>query len=218
MRHRSLAGEGVDEFDPKRPTYILVTPSRHVVGFACLLPATGPTMILVLFPDLERTGPAAPSCSDGRKFSLLRLYLAGSGEGRGVAAHHVTLAMFVTIIEWSNGRMVDQRLSRNRHGHRCPFRANSQACRLAHDPTRRSALAREHDGSGWLVAGRSRQLRAVTAQRAWGPHPPNQSRRLTKISPRCAISDKDLLDTSYAVFFGFAHRPDEDHRRQLSRH
>jgi N-acyl-L-homoserine lactone synthetase len=96
--------EGVDEFDPKRPTYILVTPSRHVVGFACLLPATGPTMILVLFPDLERTGPAAPSCSDGRKFSLLRLYLAGSGEGRGVAAHHVTLAMLVTIIEWSNGR------------------------------------------------------------------------------------------------------------------
>lgn len=58
-------------------------------------------MILVLFPDLERTGPAPPSCSDGRKFSLLRLYLAGSGEGRGVAAHHVTLAMFVTIIEWS---------------------------------------------------------------------------------------------------------------------
>ncbi|MBN9036034.1 MAG: hypothetical protein J0H53_08190 [Rhizobiales bacterium] len=104
MRHRSLAGEGVDEFDPKRPTYILATPSRHVVGYACLLPATGPTMILVLFPDFERTGPAAPSCSDGRKFSLLRLYLAGSGEGRGVAAHHVTLAMFVTIIEWSNGR------------------------------------------------------------------------------------------------------------------
>lgn len=34
-------------------------------------------------PDLEWTGPAAPSCSDGRKFSLLRLYLAGSGEGRG---------------------------------------------------------------------------------------------------------------------------------------
>jgi N-acyl-L-homoserine lactone synthetase len=60
MRHRSLAGEGVDEFDPKRPTYILVTPSRHVVGYACLLPATGPTMILVLFPISSGPGLLLP--------------------------------------------------------------------------------------------------------------------------------------------------------------
>jgi N-acyl-L-homoserine lactone synthetase len=60
MRHRRLAGEGVDEFDPKRPTYILVTPSRHVVGYACLLPATGPTMILVLFPISSGPGLLLP--------------------------------------------------------------------------------------------------------------------------------------------------------------
>lgn len=47
-------GREVDEFDAYRPTYILtVTPSRQVVGCARLLPATGPTKMSVLFPDLE---------------------------------------------------------------------------------------------------------------------------------------------------------------------
>jgi hypothetical protein len=153
MRHRSLAGEGVDEFDPKR----LVTWWDTRVCCRRL----GPTMILVLFPDLERTGLLLPHAAMVESSRFCAYTSLEAGEGRGVAAHNVTLAMFVTIIEWSNGRC--QRLSRHRHGNRCPFRANSQACRLAHDTTRRSALAREHDGSGWLVAGRSRQLRAVAA-------------------------------------------------------
>jgi hypothetical protein len=104
MRHRSLAGEGVDEFDPKRPTYIPSDTISSRGGIRVSAARDWADHDLGPVPDLERTGPAAPSCSDGRKFSLLRLYLAGSGEGRGVAAHHVTLAMFVTIIEWSNGR------------------------------------------------------------------------------------------------------------------
>lgn len=123
MRHRSLAGEGVDEFDPKR----LVTWWDTRVCCRRL----GPTMILVLFPDLERTGLLLPHAAMVESSRFCAYTSLEPGEGRGVAAHNVTLAMFVTIIEWSNGRC--QRLSRHRHGNRCPFRANSQACRLAHD-------------------------------------------------------------------------------------
>ncbi|RWJ54581.1 MAG: GNAT family N-acetyltransferase, partial [Mesorhizobium sp.] len=50
-----------DEFDALKPTYILaISSASQVVGCARLLPATGPTMIEVMFPDLVERGEFEP--------------------------------------------------------------------------------------------------------------------------------------------------------------
>lgn len=94
-------GREVDEFDACRPTYILtVTPSLDVVGCARLLPATGPTMMPVLFPDLERTGLLRPhgTMVESSRFCVDTSIEAGRAGG---LLHEVTLTMFAAIIEWS---------------------------------------------------------------------------------------------------------------------
>ena len=94
-------GREVDEFDSCRPTYILaVTASRQVVGCARLLPATGPTMMSVLFPDLEPTGLLRPHAQmvESSRFCVDTSLEAGRAGG---SLHDVTLTTFAAIIEWS---------------------------------------------------------------------------------------------------------------------
>jgi len=94
-------GREVDEFDSCLPTYIVaVTPSRQVVGCARLLPATGPTMMSVLFPDLEQTGLLRPHAVmvESSRFCVDTSLEAGRAGG---SLHDVTLTMFAAIIEWS---------------------------------------------------------------------------------------------------------------------
>ncbi len=94
-------GREVDEFDSYRPTYILtVTPSLDVVGCARLLPASGPTMMSVLFPDLEQTGLLRPhdAMVESSRFCVDTSLEAGRAGG---LLHDVTLTMFSAIIEWS---------------------------------------------------------------------------------------------------------------------
>lgn len=94
-------GREVDEYDSCQPTYILaVTASRQVVGCARLLPATGPTMMSVLFPDLEQTGLLRPHAQmiESSRFCVDTSLEAGRAGG---SLHDVTLTMFAAIIEWS---------------------------------------------------------------------------------------------------------------------
>ena len=94
-------GREVDEFDSCGPTYILaVTRSADVVGCARLLPATGPMMMSVLFPDLEQTGLLRPHAGmvESSRFCVDTSLEAGRAGG---SLHDVTLTMFAAIIEWS---------------------------------------------------------------------------------------------------------------------
>lgn len=94
-------GREVDEFDACGPTYILaVTRTRDVVGCARLLPATGPMMMSVLFPDLEQTGLLRPhgAMVESSRFCVDTSLKAGRAGG---SLHDVTLTMFAAIIEWS---------------------------------------------------------------------------------------------------------------------
>jgi acyl homoserine lactone synthase len=94
-------GREVDEFDFIGPTYILaVTPTRDVVGCARLLPATGPMMMSLLFPDLEQTGLLRRhgGMTESSRFCVDTSLEAGRAGG---SLHDVTLTMFAAIIEWS---------------------------------------------------------------------------------------------------------------------
>lgn len=101
-------GREVDEFDSYRPTYILaVTASRQVVGCARLLPATGPTMMSLLFPDLEASGLLRPhrAMVESSRFCVDTSLEAGRAGG---SLHDVTLIMFAAIIEWSMAQSYDE--------------------------------------------------------------------------------------------------------------
>ncbi|MBB6469482.1 acyl homoserine lactone synthase [Aminobacter lissarensis] len=94
-------GREVDEFDSFRPTYILaVTSAREVVGCARLLPATGPTMMSKLFPDLEADDLLRPHAAmvESSRFCVDTSLEAGRAGG---SLHDITLTMFAAIIEWS---------------------------------------------------------------------------------------------------------------------
>jgi acyl homoserine lactone synthase len=94
-------GREVDEFDAFGPTYILATTSSNeVLGCARLLPATGPIMLSMLFPDLEPAGLLRPHTAmiESSRFCVDTSF----GEGRtGGSLHEATLTMFAAIIEWS---------------------------------------------------------------------------------------------------------------------
>lgn len=94
-------GREADAFDHLRPTYVLaVSSTDDVVGCARLLPATGPTMLSTMFPDL---GPAGILTPHAGMIESSRFCVDTSlGEGRaGGALHEATLTMFAAIIEWS---------------------------------------------------------------------------------------------------------------------
>ncbi|RUV47129.1 GNAT family N-acetyltransferase, partial [Mesorhizobium sp. M5C.F.Ca.IN.020.29.1.1] len=94
-------GRETDEFDGLKPTYILaISSASTVVGCARLLPATGPTMIEALFPDLVQSGmfKPHPAMIESSRFCVD----TSLDEGRaGGSLHDATLTMFAAIIEWS---------------------------------------------------------------------------------------------------------------------
>ena len=98
-------GRERDEFDLCQPTYILVVDAREtVVGAVRLLPATGPTLLSVLFPELGGQGLFQPHAAmiESSRFcvdtSVTAAYEPG---GQGQALHSATWTLFAAIIEWS---------------------------------------------------------------------------------------------------------------------
>ncbi|MUO80784.1 GNAT family N-acetyltransferase [Agrobacterium vitis] len=94
------AGER-DEYDDFGPTYILaITSDERVVGCARLLPAIGPTMLELTFPQLLATGSlnASANMVESSRFCVDTTLPAGRGGGQ---LHSATLTMFSGIIEWS---------------------------------------------------------------------------------------------------------------------
>ena len=98
-------GRERDEFDLCQPTYILVVDAREtVVGAVRLLPATGPTLLSLLFPELGGRGLFRPHAAmiESSRFcvdtSVTAAYEPG---GQGQALHSATWTLFAAIIEWS---------------------------------------------------------------------------------------------------------------------
>ena len=98
-------GREHDEFDRCKPTYILVVTGKEtVIGAVRLLPATGPTLLTVLFPELAGQGLFRPHAAmiESSRFcvdtSVTAAYEPG---GQGQALHSATWTLFAAIIEWS---------------------------------------------------------------------------------------------------------------------
>ena len=98
-------GRERDELDLYQPTYILVVDAwEAVVGAVRLLPATGPTLLSVLFPELGGQGLFRPHAAmiESSRFcvdtSVTAAYEPG---GQGQALHSATWILFAAIIEWS---------------------------------------------------------------------------------------------------------------------
>lgn len=94
-------GREMDDFDGCQPTYILAVTGRNtVVGCARLLPATGPTLLGKLFPELHERGLFQPHAAmiESSRFCVDTSVETGRG---GQALHDATWTMFAAIIEWS---------------------------------------------------------------------------------------------------------------------
>lgn len=94
-------GREADEFDACRPTYVLaLSDSNQVTGCARLLPATGPTLLSVLFPELVELGAFNPHAAmiESSRFCVDTSIDTGRA---GQALHDATWTMFAAIIEWS---------------------------------------------------------------------------------------------------------------------
>lgn len=94
-------GREKDQFDACRPTYVLAISDRtQVAGCARLLPATGPTLLSVLFPELVGSNlfkPHAAMVESSRFCVDTSIETVRAGEG----LHGATWTMFAAIIEWS---------------------------------------------------------------------------------------------------------------------
>jgi acyl homoserine lactone synthase len=96
-----------DQYDDLNPTYILATSSNKVVGCARLLPAVGPTMLELTFPQLLSDGSlnANAAMIESSRFCVDTTLPAGRGGGQ---LHLATLTMFAGIIEWSMANGYDR--------------------------------------------------------------------------------------------------------------
>ncbi len=98
-------GREHDEFDRCKPTYILVVTGKEtVIGAVRLLPATGPTLLTVLFPELAGQGlfrPHAAMIESSRFCVDTSVTAAYEPDGQGQALHSATWTLFAAIIEWS---------------------------------------------------------------------------------------------------------------------
>ncbi|CUX72128.1 MULTISPECIES: acyl-homoserine-lactone synthase [Agrobacterium] len=96
-----------DQYDEFNPTYILATSGNKVVGCARLLPAVGPTMLELTFPQLLRDGSlnANTAMIESSRFCVDTTLPAGRG---GSQLHLATLTMFAGIIEWSMANGYDK--------------------------------------------------------------------------------------------------------------
>jgi acyl homoserine lactone synthase len=90
-----------DAFDSCNPTYVLaLSEQNHVVGCARLLPATGPTLLNVLFPELRGSSLFKPHA---RMIESSR-FCVDTGhetERAGQTLHDATSTLFAALIEWS---------------------------------------------------------------------------------------------------------------------
>jgi acyl homoserine lactone synthase len=92
-------GREADEFDLLGPTYILaLTAASQVVGCARLLPATGPTMLCEVFPQL--IGGQGLQAHSGMVESSRFCVDTGLDGSRGGLFRDATLAMLAGIVEW----------------------------------------------------------------------------------------------------------------------
>ncbi len=89
-----------DAFDALNPTYILaVTTGQCVVGSARLLPANGPTMLQMVFPQLLENGHlnSHERMIESSRFCVNTRITKERGPG---ALNLATFMMFAGIIEW----------------------------------------------------------------------------------------------------------------------
>lgn len=96
-----IDGREADQFDDCSPAYILsVKGSNTVAGCARLLPANGPTLLSVLFPELIQSGLFKPHAAtiESSRFCVDTSIETGRA---GQALHDATWTMFAAIIEWS---------------------------------------------------------------------------------------------------------------------
>lgn len=94
-------GREADQFDDCGPTYILAISGRNqVAGCARLLPATGPTLLSVLFPELVGSEFFKPHAAmiESSRFCV---DTSVQGDRTGEGLHGATWTMFAAIIEWS---------------------------------------------------------------------------------------------------------------------
>lgn len=94
-------GRERDQFDHCRPTYVLAVSDRdQVSGCARLLPATGPTLLSVLFPELIGSHLFNPHAAmvESSRFCVDTSIEAGRA---GHALHDATWTLFAAIIERS---------------------------------------------------------------------------------------------------------------------
>ncbi|MCW0021382.1 acyl-homoserine-lactone synthase TraI [Rhizobium sp. BT-226] len=97
---RCAKGMEYDKFDALSPTYIIaLTSQNRVVGCARLLPATGPTMLAAIFPQLLPSGrlDAHARMIESSRFCVDTGWQEGRVDG---SLHKVTIAMFAGIVEW----------------------------------------------------------------------------------------------------------------------
>ncbi|EHH02387.1 putative autoinducer synthesis protein [Agrobacterium tumefaciens CCNWGS0286] len=97
-----------DQYDDLNPTYILaISGGNKVVGCARLLPAVGPTMLEMTFPQLLEYGSlnGTSAMIESSRFCVDTTLPAGRGGGQ---LHVATLAMFAGIIEWSMANGYDK--------------------------------------------------------------------------------------------------------------
>ncbi|MBX5166877.1 MULTISPECIES: acyl-homoserine-lactone synthase [unclassified Rhizobium] len=97
-----------DQYDDLNPTYIIaVSGGNKVVGSARLLPAVGPTMLELTFPQLLADGSlnANTAMIESSRFCVDTTLPAGRGGGQ---LHLATLTMFAGIIEWSMANSYDK--------------------------------------------------------------------------------------------------------------
>jgi N-acyl-L-homoserine lactone synthetase len=95
------SGLEIDDFDKRRPFYILcMDPTGAVIGCARLLPASDGTMLEEVFPQLLETGNLSTHhrMIESSRFCV-DTGVAADREQRGL--HPATLAMFAGIVEWS---------------------------------------------------------------------------------------------------------------------
>ncbi len=101
-------GNERDQYDDLNPTYILaVSGGNKVVGCTRLLPAIGPTMLELTFPQLLADGSlnATSAMIESSRFCVDTTLPAGREGGQ---LHLATLTMFAGIIEWSIAHRYDK--------------------------------------------------------------------------------------------------------------
>ena len=98
---RCMSGLEVDEFDERKPIYILCLDATDaVIGCARLLPASDGTMLEEVFPQLLGMGQldTHPRMIESSRFCVDTEVAAEREQG---GLHSATLAMFAGIVEWS---------------------------------------------------------------------------------------------------------------------